>query len=86
MSNYLFYTFYFYVTAFIIGTQKLKRLNFLLYYFLIGTILDVLKSVYGAPRPYMIDSNIKAMDDSTGNGHPSGHSLFGIFLFLSIFE
>ena len=50
-----------YVFAFFVGTNKLQRLNFLIYLAIVILIMDFLKLLYGAPRPYMVNSDIKIL-------------------------
>ncbi len=86
ISNATLMSDYIYIFAFFIGMYKRRRLNFIIYFIILMEILNFLKAVYNAPRPYMVDPEIKALDHSRANGHPSGHSMLGIFLLLSIFE
>ena len=65
-----------------------------IYYFtLLGLFMvfeSAFKLVHAAPRPYMIDCNIKAGECAREFGLPSGHSsasaLFAITVFLDAFH
>ena len=75
-----------YVFAFFVGTNKLQRLNFLIYLAIVILIMDFLKLLYGAPRPYMVNSDIKILQPAFDYGHPSGHALISYFMLSIIFE
>lgn len=59
------------------------------YYAYVGLLHSVftgtLKSIYHAPRPYMVDSNIRAYDCNSGYGLPSGHASGITVILLTLF-
>ncbi len=77
-----------YILGFIVSRKKLERLVFIIYFFIALLVTDFLKSAYNDPRPYMVDSGIRAKSSipTTGCGNPSGHASMGVFMMLIIME
>lgn len=75
-----------YFIAFLVGNQKLKRLNQIFYIGFMILITNLLKLINADPRPYMVDSKIKPVTETLGGGHPSGHAIFAYFLFAWVCE
>ena len=79
-----------YIFLFFFGSRRLATLNFLLFFALQFVVMNLLKQIFNAPRPYMIDFTdgvgVQAFDRSTGCGHPSGHSETAAFMLLVLAE
>ena len=60
--------------AIILAKDKLKTLNYLIHFSTALILMYLLKMIFNAPRPYMVNPDIEAIASDTGLGHPSGHA------------
>ena len=75
-----------YFLRFIAGRNKLQTLNFLIYTIFVLEIVNILKQIYGDPRPYMVFKSITPLGHDYECGFPSGHSTFFMYIISFIFE
>ena len=78
------------VVCFLIWSDRSKFMYYVAVLGLDKMITSYFKLAFAAPRPYMIDSEIKPITCSKGFGNPSGHSsaasMLTIVLFLDTFH